>query len=57
MVKFKRLVQERGGELHVACCSPDVLRVIQLVRFDKLFKLFDNVSAATNHASHSSSYR
>jgi N-acetylglucosaminyldiphosphoundecaprenol N-acetyl-beta-D-mannosaminyltransferase len=48
MMQFNRLVQERGGELRVACCSPDVLRVIQLVRFDKVFHLFDDVSAAVS---------
>jgi N-acetylglucosaminyldiphosphoundecaprenol N-acetyl-beta-D-mannosaminyltransferase len=47
MMKFNRLVSARGGELRVACCSSDVLRVIQLVRFDKVFKLFGDLGAAT----------
>jgi N-acetylglucosaminyldiphosphoundecaprenol N-acetyl-beta-D-mannosaminyltransferase len=48
MMKFNRLVQEHGGELRVACCSSDVLRVIQMVRFDKVFNLFPDLAAATD---------
>jgi N-acetylglucosaminyldiphosphoundecaprenol N-acetyl-beta-D-mannosaminyltransferase len=51
MMKFNRLAQKRGGEVRVACCSPDVLRVIQLVRFDKVFKLFDDLATATDDSS------
>jgi N-acetylglucosaminyldiphosphoundecaprenol N-acetyl-beta-D-mannosaminyltransferase len=47
LVKFNRLAQAKGGELRVVGCSPDVLRVLQLVRFDKVFKLFNDVSSAT----------
>ncbi|MBK8988821.1 MAG: WecB/TagA/CpsF family glycosyltransferase [Chloroflexi bacterium] len=48
LAQISRNAIERSGELRVANCSKDVLRVIQMVRFDKVLSLYSDVSAATS---------
>jgi N-acetylglucosaminyldiphosphoundecaprenol N-acetyl-beta-D-mannosaminyltransferase len=51
LAKFHRQAEERGGILRVAGCSDDVMRVIQMTRFDRVLSLFDNVTGAVTVAS------
>ncbi|MEJ2749347.1 MAG: WecB/TagA/CpsF family glycosyltransferase [Anaerolineae bacterium] len=51
LAQLHRVVGEKGGALRVAGCSEDVLRVMQMTRFDRFLALFDDVpSAATESA-------
>lgn len=47
LAQFHRKAAERGGALRVAGCSDDVMRVIQMTRFDRMLALFDDVASAT----------
>ena len=44
--KLDRLAGDKGGELRVAGYSEDVLRVMKMVRFDKILSLYGDVDAA-----------
>lgn len=46
MVKLNREAEERGGKLHIAGCSRDVARTIQMVRLDQVLVLFNDLAAA-----------
>ena len=46
IVQLHRLAQEQNGEVRVAGCSPEVLRTLELVRFDRVVPLFDDVASA-----------
>jgi N-acetylglucosaminyldiphosphoundecaprenol N-acetyl-beta-D-mannosaminyltransferase len=46
LAQFHRQAEEKGGALRVAGCSDDVLRVIQMTRFDRLLSLFNDVTGA-----------
>lgn len=46
LAQLKRIADERDGELRVANCSKDVMRVIEMVRFDKVLALYHDVPAA-----------
>ncbi|MCA9875315.1 MAG: WecB/TagA/CpsF family glycosyltransferase [Anaerolineales bacterium] len=46
LAQINRLANERNGQLRVANCSKDVLRVIEMVRFDKVLALYSDVPAA-----------
>lgn len=46
LAQMNRIAHERSGELRVANCSKDVLRVIEMVRFDKILALYNDVPAA-----------
>jgi N-acetylglucosaminyldiphosphoundecaprenol N-acetyl-beta-D-mannosaminyltransferase len=48
LAKVTRLANEQNGELRVTNCSEDVLRVINIVRFDKVLSLYNDVDAAVN---------
>ena len=48
MAQLNRVAQADGGEVRVASCSPDVQRVIELVRFDKVMPVFADVATATS---------
>ncbi len=43
---INRQAEKQGGELRVAGCTKDSLRVIEMMRFDKVLSLFDNVAEA-----------
>lgn len=47
MLKLSRQAEKIGGEVRVAGCSNDVLRTIQMARFDKVLLLFDDIEAAS----------
>lgn len=46
LAQINRAAIERNGELRVANCSKDVLRVIEMVRFDKVLSLYSDVPTA-----------
>ncbi len=46
LAQLNRTADERDGELRVANCSKDVMRVIEMVRFDKVLALYNDVPAA-----------
>jgi N-acetylglucosaminyldiphosphoundecaprenol N-acetyl-beta-D-mannosaminyltransferase len=46
LVQLQRRAKERGGALRLVVTNPDVLRVLELVRFDRVFELFESVDAA-----------
>ena len=46
MSALNKIAHKKEGEIRLAACSDDVLRVIQLVRFDKVFSVYDDVAAA-----------
>jgi N-acetylglucosaminyldiphosphoundecaprenol N-acetyl-beta-D-mannosaminyltransferase len=46
LAQIQRQAQGQGGALRVAGCTADVLRVIQMVRFDQFLSLYPTVSAA-----------
>lgn len=48
MLKLNRQSQAVGGEIRLAACSDDVLRTIEMARFDKVLPLYPNVQAACN---------
>ena len=47
LMQLSRQAKGLGGDLRVAACQGDALRTMQLARFDKLFPLYANVTAAT----------
>ncbi|HNB53691.1 MAG TPA: WecB/TagA/CpsF family glycosyltransferase [Anaerolineales bacterium] len=47
LLNIKRLAEEKGGALRLATCSADVQTVIKMVRFDKVFALYPDLSSAT----------
>lgn len=51
LAQFHRQAEEKGGMLRVAGCSDDVMRVIQMTRFDRVLSLFDNVTGAVTAGS------
>jgi N-acetylglucosaminyldiphosphoundecaprenol N-acetyl-beta-D-mannosaminyltransferase len=48
MVQLQRLAKERGGEVRVAGCSPDVQRTLKLTRLDSVLPLYPSIAAAQN---------
>jgi anti-anti-sigma factor len=46
LAKLNRMAQESAGKLRVANCSKDVLKVIGMVRFDKVLALFPDIPSA-----------
>lgn len=44
--KLNREAEERDGVLRVAGCGQDALRVIEIMRFDRVLSLFDSVAEA-----------
>ncbi|NJN18384.1 MAG: WecB/TagA/CpsF family glycosyltransferase [Oscillochloris sp.] len=50
LVKLQRAAQQRGGEVRLAACPPDVRRSIELVRLDVLITLYESVAAAVAEA-------
>jgi N-acetylglucosaminyldiphosphoundecaprenol N-acetyl-beta-D-mannosaminyltransferase len=46
MAQLNRLAQKRGGEVRLAGCNTDVQRVIELVRFDRVFSIHGDVDSA-----------
>ncbi len=50
LVKLSRQAREKGGELRIAGCSADCLRVIKLARLDGVLALFADVRAAIARA-------
>ncbi len=47
LLRLNRLAQDSGGQLHLAACSKDVRRVIELVKLDKTLELYTTVQSAT----------
>ncbi|MGB0388084.1 MAG: WecB/TagA/CpsF family glycosyltransferase [Ardenticatenaceae bacterium] len=48
MLKLNHQSQAIGGELRLAACSDEVLRTIEMARFDKVLALYNNVQSACN---------
>jgi N-acetylglucosaminyldiphosphoundecaprenol N-acetyl-beta-D-mannosaminyltransferase len=46
LAKINRVAEENNGELRVTNCSDDVMRVIKMVRFDKVLTLYSDVDEA-----------
>jgi anti-anti-sigma factor len=46
LAHLHRLADERNGEFRVTNCSADVLRVIEMVRFDRVLSLYGDLSSA-----------
>ena len=46
IAQLNRLAQESGGEVRVAGCSAEVMRTLELVRFDRVVPLYEDVAAA-----------
>ena len=51
LAQLHRQAEGQGGELRVAGCSQDALRVIEMTRFDRVLSLFESVTEATMAAS------
>lgn len=49
LAKLHRQAQSQGGGLRLAGCSADVRRTLELVRFDQMFLLFNDVAAASKN--------
>jgi len=47
LAQLNRVAQEQQGALRVTGCSKDVLQVIEMVRFDKVLALYQDVRSAT----------
>jgi N-acetylglucosaminyldiphosphoundecaprenol N-acetyl-beta-D-mannosaminyltransferase len=47
LARLNREAKEMAGELRMANCAKDVLKVIQMVRFDKILALFDDIPSAS----------
>lgn len=47
LVQLQRRARDRGGALRLVVDNPDILRVLQLVRFDRVFPIFAELGAAT----------
>lgn len=47
LARLNREAKEMAGELRVANCAKDVLKVIHMVRFDKILALFDDIASAS----------
>jgi N-acetylglucosaminyldiphosphoundecaprenol N-acetyl-beta-D-mannosaminyltransferase len=47
LAHLNRVAQEQQGALRVTGCSKDVLQVIEMVRFDKVLALYQDVRSAT----------
>jgi len=45
--KLNRSAKELTGELRVANCNDDVLKVIEMVRFDKILAIYPDISSAS----------
>jgi len=46
LIRLDRVAREHGGALHVAGCSPDVLRTLKLVKLDAILKVYPTVADA-----------
>jgi N-acetylglucosaminyldiphosphoundecaprenol N-acetyl-beta-D-mannosaminyltransferase len=46
LAKINRMADEKNGSLRVANCSEDVMRVIKMVRFDKVLSLYNDIDEA-----------
>ena len=46
LAKINRTAAEQNGELRVVNCSEDVMRVIKMVRFDKILALYTDIDEA-----------
>lgn len=46
LIRLDRLTREHGGELRIAGCAPDILRTLQLVRFDAILKIYGTTDEA-----------
>ena len=46
LAHLHRLADEKNGEFRVTNCSADVLRVIEMVRFDRVLSLYGDLSSA-----------
>jgi len=46
LIRLDRVAREHGGELHVAGCSPDVLRTLKLVKLESILKVYPTVADA-----------
>ncbi len=46
LARLDRLARETSGEVRVTNCSTDVLRVIELTRFDKVLSLYPDLNSA-----------
>ncbi len=46
LAKINRAADEQNGELRVVNCSEDVMRVIKMVRFDKVLALYSDIDEA-----------
>lgn len=47
LLRLNRLAREQGGELRLAACSQDVVRVIATVKLEKTLSLYGDLAAAT----------
>jgi N-acetylglucosaminyldiphosphoundecaprenol N-acetyl-beta-D-mannosaminyltransferase len=47
LVQLQRRAQEQGGALRLVVKNQDVLRVLKLVRFDRVFEIFDSLAEAS----------
>lgn len=47
LVQLRRHAQGLGGDVRTAGCQGDVLRTMQLARFDKILAMYADVAAAT----------
>ena len=46
MAQLNRTAQEKNGAIHLARCSHDVKRVIEMVKFNTIFPIFQDISSA-----------
>ncbi len=46
MAQLNRTAQDKNGAIRLANCSPDVTRVIEMVKFNTIFPMFSDIPAA-----------
>jgi N-acetylglucosaminyldiphosphoundecaprenol N-acetyl-beta-D-mannosaminyltransferase len=47
LAQLNRTAEKLSGELRVVNCSKDVLKVIEMVRFDKILSIYPNIASAS----------
>lgn len=47
LAQLNRLAKEFEGELRIANCTKDVMKVIEMVRFDRILSLYPDIPSAT----------
>ncbi len=47
LIRVKKIVEDKGGELRLSCINSKIMGVFKITRLDKVFKIVENTVAAT----------